>query len=518
MKILEYLRLKNINQIQSPCGGKGTCKKCMVKILQNGVERQVLACQTEYEADMTVVLSDENDENQMKIIHSGITRQRVKNRVDGIVAACDIGTTTVVCHLVDGATGKVISTVAYPNKQRSFGADVISRIEAATHGKLGEMQSAIIRQIQSMLGECLKKSEHESEKIKCLSVAGNTVMCHIFAGISPQSIGKVPFLPQEYFGKNYSGEALNLEMVDQVYIAPAVSGYVGGDITSDMLALSAIMNDGEEVGLQKAGQFRGYDGKQSSWKSCETLILDIGTNGEMVLGKPGDYTCCATAAGPAFEGAEIELGMPAMAGAISKVWLEDDHIGVSVIGDDDVGKVTAARGICGTGLVDAIAIFLEMGLIDETGRIMTHREIPYKYYSYLGDEEEENDCIFLTDEVYVTQEDIRKLQLAKGAIAAGIKVLMNARNVTCDDIEKVIIAGGFGSVLDKKSAVRIGLIPTELLEKTEAIGNAAAEGAILAAISEDVREELDKIKASMTYIELSAEESFSEEYIRQINF
>ena len=516
MKILEYLRRKNINHIQSPCGGKGTCKKCMVKILQNGVERQVLACQTEYEADMTVVLSDENEENQMRIIHSGKNRQRVKIGFDGIVAACDIGTTTVVCHLVDGATGKVISTVAYPNKQRSFGADVISRIEAATHGKLGEMQAAIIRQIQSMLGECLKKSGHENEEIKCLSVAGNTVMCHIFAGISPQSIGKAPFLPKEYFGKNYSGEELNLEMVDQVYIAPAVSGYVGGDITSDMLALGAIMN--EEVELQKAGLWDGYDGKKSPSKSRETLLLDIGTNGEMVLGKPGDYTCCATAAGPAFEGAEIELGMPAIAGAISKVWLENDHIEVSVIGDDEVGKATPARGICGTGLVDAIATFLEMGLVDETGRIMTHREIPYKYYSYLGDEEEENDCIFITDEVYVTQEDIRKLQLAKGAIAAGIKVLMKARSVTCDDIEKVTIAGGFGSVLDKKSAVKIGLIPTELLEKTEAIGNAAAEGAILAAISKDAREELDKIKESMTYIELSAEQSFSEEYIRQMNF
>lgn len=560
MNILEYLRSKNIGNIPSPCGGKGTCGKCRVTIVndKNGkndkigteiTRRQVLACQTEYEEGMTIILPDQYSENDMAIVDTVINPATVSGKMtenaqeacdngkEELATACDIGTTTVACHLLSLKTGRALVTTAYPNIQRSYGADVISRIEAAKSDKLEEMRAAITGQIQQMINECLSRCGRENGRIRKLVIAGNTVMCHLFTGLSPESIGRAPFMPQEYFGRNYKGGELGFANVDDIYIMPAVSGYVGGDITSDMLYIdmhkttACIQNTGvsksdttgqDILTANELQQNRLEHDKQDTGKLVqrekEMLILDIGTNGEMVLGKSNDYTCCATAAGPAFEGAEIELGMSAVSGAISRVWIENDQIQVEVIGADrEKGQTATAKGICGSGLIDALYVFLSLGLIDETGRIKTHRQVPYKYHRYLGDDEEENDCIFLTDDVYITQDDIRKLQLAKGAVAAGIAVLMQARGLKCDDIGQVFIAGGFGSVLDKHSAAGIGMIPAELVDRTVAIGNAAAGGAMIAAINPNAEKRLDEIAKSMKYIELSSDKNFSDEYIRQMN-
>lgn len=560
MNILEYLRSKNIGNIPSPCGGKGTCGKCRVTIVndKNGkndkigteiTRRQVLACQTEYEEGMTIILPDQYSENDMAIVDTVINPATVSGKMtenaqeacdngkEELATACDIGTTTVACHLLSLKTGRALVTTAYPNIQRSYGADVISRIEAAKSDKLEEMRAAITGQIQQMINECLSRCGRENGRIRKLVITGNTVMCHLFTGLSPESIGRAPFMPQEYFGRNYKGGELGFANVDDIYIMPAVSGYVGGDITSDMLYIdmykttACIQNTGvsksdttgqDILTANELQQNRLEHDKQDTGKLVqrekEMLILDIGTNGEMVLGKSNDYTCCATAAGPAFEGAEIELGMSAVSGAISRVWIENDQIQVEVIGADrEKGQTATAKGICGSGLIDALYVFLSLGLIDETGRIKTHRQVPYKYHRYLGDDEEENDCIFLTDDVYITQDDIRKLQLAKGAVAAGIAVLMQARGLKCDDIGQVFIAGGFGSVLDKHSAAGIGMIPAELVDRTVAIGNAAAGGAMIAAINPNAEKRLDEIAKSMKYIELSSDKNFSDEYIRQMN-
>lgn len=537
MNILEYLRSKNIGNIPSPCGGKGTCGKCRVTIVndKNGkndkigteiTRQQVLACQTEYEEGMTIILPDQYSENDMTIVDTVINPEKVSGKItdnaqeacdngkEELTAACDIGTTTVACHLLSRKTGRTLVTTAYPNVQRSYGADVISRIEAAKNDKLEEMRVAITGQIQQMINECLSRCGRENQQISRLVIAGNTVMCHLFTGLSPESIGRAPFMPQEYFGRNYKGGELGFANVDDIYIMPAVSGYVGGDITSDMLYIDMYKTT---ACIQTTNVFKSYTNQLIHDKK-DTLILDIGTNGEMVLGKSNDYTCCATAAGPAFEGAEIELGMSAVSGAISRVWIENDQIQVEVIGADrEKGQTATAKGICGSGLIDALYVFLSLGLIDETGRIKTHRQVSYKYHRYLGDDEEENDCIFLTDEVYITQDDIRKLQLAKGAVAAGIAVLMETRGLKCDDIGQVFIAGGFGSVLDKRSAAGIGMIPAELVDRTVAIGNAAAGGAIIAATNPNAEKRLDEIAQSMKYIELSSDKNFSDEYIRQMN-
>ena len=436
--LLEVFQELGITQVHAPCGGNGTCKKCLVTVEGLG---EVLSCQTQCKDGMCVTVAEEQ---KSAIAENGNCYLYPADAGEGLLAACDIGTTTVVCHLLDGATGVRLCTVSAPNAQRSFGADVISRIQASVDSGLDKLQSAIVDQINGMLVQLKQK-------------AGRTEDC------------------------------------ETVYVVPSIAGYVGGDIVADLAAVqmhsSVLAEDGEK----------------------ETLMLDIGTNGEMVLGRSGSYVCCATAAGPAFEGAEIAMGMPAASGAISKVWLEDGKICCSTIND------APAVGICGSGLIDALAVFLETELLDETGLIADEDEVEEAYAGYLG-EDEDGTCVYLTDTVKVTQADVRKLQLAKASIAAGIRILLSERNISVTDVEQVILAGGFGSFLNKKSAAAIGLIPEELEPVTISVGNAAGEGAVSAAVSEAARQELGRLQQEMRYVELSTHKKFSDAYMEEMFF
>lgn len=493
--ILEALREHGITSVLTPCGGRGRCGKCSVHV--EGQERDVLACITEAEAGMVVTIPDEDGREQ--IAEGSDCVHYLADGRDGLVAACDLGTTTVVCHLIDGKNGRILVTASEANVQKIYGADVISRIQAAEEGKLKELHRQITEQISHMLRalsiqvngrEDMHGQDHDEDErsaVERLAVAGNAVMCHLLAGISPESIGKAPFLPQEYFGKAIPGEEIGIKGCKEVYVAPSVSGYIGGDITADLLAVTP-----------------GHEEE-------ETLLLDIGTNGEMVLGKKGDYSCLAAAAGPAFEGAQILMGMPAKEGAITHVFLDQRRIRVQVIGEGE------AIGICGSGLLDALSVFLKLGMIEKDGRIKDTGEVSVACRKYLG-EYEKQACIYLTKEVCVTQEDIRNLQLAKAAIAAGIEILLHERNVTCQDVDRLVLAGGFGSFLSPESAADIGLIPKALLPVAVSVGNAAGAGAVSAAISREARQELGRIRKEMHYIELSSHPDFQELYIRHMDF
>lgn len=482
--ILETLQEHGIHVLTAPCGGRGRCGKCTVEVEHMG---EVLACMTKVTDGMRITIPEVQLRAQKsKIAENGTVTHYPADDGEGLDAACDIGTTTVVCHLIDGKTGEKLATVSEPSAQRSFGADVLSRIQAAEAGKLEILKEQIIFQIAQML-RTLQKKTGRGEQIHRLAVVGNTVMCHLFAGISPVSIGVTPFMPQEFFGKEYTGEQLGLTDCRSVYIAPAVAGFVGGDITSDLLAVMQ-KNPKEKV-----------------------LLLDIGTNGEMAVGNEEQIYCCATAVGSAFEGAEMAMGMPAAAGAISHVWLDQRRIRVQVIGDEE------ACGICGSGLIDALAVILEMGLLDHTGLLKQKQSVSVAYQKYLG-EYAGQPCVWLAHKVCVTQEDIRGLQLAKAAFAAGMRILLQDSHTSYEQLDHVILAGGFGSYLKKESAAAIGLIPKELLPITESVGNAAGEGAVSAAISKKAREQLSIIQKSMHYIELSTHPDFSQEYMNQMDF
>lgn len=522
--ILEYCRSHGVTGIEAPCGGKGTCGKCKVTVTKP-YYKEVLACQTKICDGMEIIVgrkeSTGTKEDSMVVLTDGgsiseksnehvnknvVLKEETANEPEkvesnaGTLAACDIGTTTVVCYLIDKETGQIISTRSGANPQRSFGADVLSRIDAAAraddndkaNGGLQMMQSQIVSLLNGFISEMLM--ECGRTKVSRFSVAGNTVMCHLLMGISPEKLGKAPFMPDEYFGRKFNPLDIGLENCQTMIIFPAVSGFVGGDITAGMM---------ETVNCNEL-----------------TLYLDIGTNGEMALGKGDRYVCCATAAGPAFEGAQIELGMPAAKGAVDKVWLEGRRIKYSVIGND------RPVGLCGSGLIDALAVLLKAGIIDENGTILRGQELPILFRSYVFEVEAEETAqstelslaVHIAPGVYITQEDIRKLQLAKGAIAAGIEVLFKEYGCKPCDLDVLTFAGGFGNYIDKASAAAIGLFPPELLDKAKEVGNAAGNGAVSAALSQEAWERALEISGDMRYIELASYPHFDEMYVEHMNF
>lgn len=520
--ILEYCRSHGIAGIETPCGGKGTCGKCKVTVTKP-YYKDVLACRTRICDGMEIIVgrkeSTGTKEDSMVVLTNGgnvsekfnehvnrnvVLKEETVNESEkvesnaGTLAACDIGTTTVVCYLIDKETGQIISTRSSANPQRSFGADVLSRIEAAgrieasSEPGLKIMQTQIVSLLNGFISEML--TECGRTKVSRFSVAGNTVMCHLLMGISPEKLGKAPFMPDEYFGREFNPLDIGIENCQTMIIFPAVSGFVGGDITAGMM---------ETVNRNEL-----------------TLYLDIGTNGEMALGKGDRYVCCATAAGPAFEGAQIELGMPASKGAVDKVWLEGRRIKYSVIGND------RPVGLCGSGLIDALAVLLKAGIIDENGTILSGQELPILFRSYVFEVEAEEAAqstepslaVHIAPGVYITQEDIRKLQLAKGAIAAGIEVLFKEYGCKPCDLDVLTFAGGFGNYIDKASAAAIGLFPPELLDKAKEVGNAAGNGAVSAALSQEAWERALEISGDMRYIELASYPHFDEMYVEHMNF
>lgn len=519
--ILEYCRSHGVTGIEAPCGGKGTCGKCKVTVTKP-YYKEVLACQTKICDGMEIIVGGGTitrvgtDMNEAKVSASDEMVVLVDRKSDmqenpvsvygnhssnaGTLAACDIGTTTVVCYLIDKETGQIIAVRSGANPQRSFGADVLSRIDAAAraddndkaNGGLQMMQSQIVSILNGFISEML--TECGRTEVCLFSVAGNTVMCHLLMGISPEKLGRAPFMPDEYFGREFNPLDIGLENCQTMIIFPAVSGFVGGDITAGMM---------ETVNCNEL-----------------TLYLDIGTNGEMALGKGDRYVCCATAAGPAFEGAQIEMGMPASRGAVDKVWLEGRRIKYSVIGND------RPVGLCGSGLIDALAILLKAGIIDENGTILSGQELPILFRSYVFEQEAEDAAqstesslaVHIAPGVYITQEDIRKLQLAKGAIAAGIEVLFKEYGCKPCDLDILTFAGGFGNYIDKASAAAIGLFPPELLDRAKEVGNAAGNGAVSAALSQEAWERALEISKDMRYIELASYPHFDEMYVEHMNF
>jgi len=405
--------------------------------------------------------------------------------------AVDIGTTTVVLHLTDIATGKRIATASGGNSQRAYGADVISRIQYCIGHGHATLTRLIREQLASFIQQTCTVSGKRPQDIGYISIAGNTIMQHLAAGYSPVGMGTVPFTPVSLFGNELPvWEGLPVSKSAKVYYTPAISSYVGGDITAGILAA-------------------GLEGMESP-----AVYLDIGTNGEIVM-KSGDiYYCCATAAGPAFEGAEITMGMVAVRGAIYHVkW--DGMLKTAVIGEG-----TPPRGICGSGLIDALAVLLETGAVDETGRLLGADEISHGIAAHISKKDGKKVFQFTDNEdgVYISETDIRKLQLAKAAIAAGIQTLLSHADIKEEQVKAFILAGSFGSVLDKLRAARIGLFPETFLSVTQVLGNTAGEGAALALCSRAARNRLEDIRKRCEYIELSTNPVFIEQFVDQMTF
>ena len=433
----------------APCGGRGSCGKC--RVLADG--REVLACRTAVERDVTVLLPEKAE----AVILTADSGQIVEADGESKYAlAFDIGTTTIAGYLLGGKTGRQLASASCLNPQVQYGADVISRIQYVLDGGAEELKDCV----RAALAGLTDRLTSGMGPVDMTAIAGNTAMHHLLLGIDPRPLVTPPYMPAVFQAMERPG----------LRVLPNISGFVGGDTVGCMLA--ARFDRREEL----------------------TLLIDIGTNGEMVLGNRHRRVACSTAAGPAFEGAKISCGMRGAEGAVDHVFLENGRIDFHVIGGGE------PAGLCGSGLLDLTAVLLELGQIDESGALADDT------YRLPG------------TSVALTQRDVREVQLAKAAIRAGIELLARKMGVRVEGIREVFLAGAFGNYLTPASACRIGMIPDCLLERTHPVGNAAGEGAKMCAVSRAAFVRAQTLAEETEFLELASMPEFQDCFVDSMEF
>ncbi len=409
-------------------------------------------------------------------------------RLPSLGLAIDVGTTSVVVYLVDMEDGSVISAASGHNRQAACGDDVINRIICAEKNGVAKLSKMALATINNLISETLSAADADFKQIKNVVISGNTTMAHLLLKIEPDYIRREPYIPTvSEFPILKAGEiGIKANPYAAVFIMPGPAGYVGGDIVS---------------GLIYAGFHR---------EEALTLFIDVGTNGEIVLGSKDWLMTASCSAGPAFEGGGVRWGMRAEDGAIEKVSIDPEtfHPRISVVGD------AKPRGICGSGMIDLISEMLVKGIIDPNGKFRPdmshprmkkdHDEIAY-ILAFADETAMEEDIVF-------TETDIHSLILSKGAVYAGFTVLLNQAGLDFSMLEKVIITGGFGQFLDIEKAITIGLLPDIDRHKFSYLGNSSAAGAYMALLSDEYRREAGKISNSMTYIDFSGSSRFMDEF------
>ena len=456
--------------VAQPCGGRGVCGKCAVTLSgvvsePNSFEQKAgtrLACQAVLLGDAQVTLPDSRKTEQIAI--DGIDVPIHLSPMEGrLGAAVDIGTTTLALKLCDLKSGRILAESAMLNPQTSVAADVMGRISAAMSGELEKMQQQIVAAIGELIAQACRKANASEDYVDVLVLTGNTTMLYLLTGRDPECLSHFPFHADTLFGS--WTEILGR----RTYLPACMNAFVGADITCAVLS-SGMCNSGKT-----------------------SLLCDIGTNGEIALWKNGTLYVTSTAAGPAFEGAGISCGCGSVIGAIDKVWVEDGTVCAHTIGD------ASAVGVCGSGLIDAIAAFLAIEEIDETGAT------------------ESND-LPLRDGIALQPRDVRAVQLAKAAIAAGIETLCETAGANYSEIETLYIAGGFGSHLNVQSAAAIGLIPEELSSRVSVIGNASLSGSVQLLLDQDTLSAAMTIAENSVHTNLGGNPSFNNHYMEQMLF
>ena len=466
--------------IYSPCGGKGTCGKCKVYIKDEGY---VTSCLYKVEEDIEIVLPEPAE---AKILVAQYEYSRILQLSPGPVSrlsdspfgvAIDLGTTTLAFHFIQLITGSLLETKTVLNPQAKYGADVISRINyciTIPYG-LNTLQSELIDEINLQLSHFTEKPDIMPDDIVKISFCGNTTMLHILLGVNPEPLAFVPFTPVFTEEKILKASELNLECNPrgEVKVLPSLSAYIGADIVAGIASLAPVPAHNN------------------------FLFIDVGTNGEIALITANRIWCSATAAGPAFEGANIEYGMGALQGAINIYYGQNNF---KTIGD------TLPMGICGSGLIDLVADLVRSGHVSTDGYLEENYVVVPSERSGTG-----------TD-IYISPKDVREIQLAKSAIASGISILLKHAGLTVPDIDALYLAGGFGNYIRKESAEAIGLIPSGLSEKVIPVGNTSGTGAMLAVRSEDFDLYVGETLARMKYTELSDDEDFALQFAINMGF
>ena len=561
--------------LQTPCGGKGTCGKCEVGIVPPGRDAatppsgngRVLACQTQIDGDMVVEIPREslfeaseqiltgdagtqaalepvvskrffslgaptsedagadcarlkkalgpveipfdllrhlpgflrtNDwQGTAVLIGNRLARLEVGDTTDSACGvAVDLGTTTIVATLFDLVSGQELAIASAMNPQAGYGDDVIARIGRIRDNEaaLADLQQVALEAVNGLVRDLVDEAQVSAQQIYEVVIAGNSTMQQILCGLDPSALGEVPFV--QVFDSPLSIPASTLGIAASpaadVFVFPQIGGFVGGDTAAGMLA--ARMDSSDKP----------------------MLLVDIGTNGEIVLSHDGRFQATSTAAGPAFEGARIVQGMRATAGAIEKVVIEDDVL-LNIIGN------ARPMGLCGTALIDAVAELLRQGIVDDTGRILSAEGAPSALPTALRERlvQMDREVQFLLvaaeesatgEPIYLWQKDVRELQLAAGAIRAGINILVRQAGLEPADLEAVLLAGAFGNYIRRDNARRIGLLPQIPCERIRFIGNAASMGAKLALLSAAERTRAADLARRTEHVDLSLDPDFQMEF------
>ncbi len=478
--------ISSAGALAMPCGGRGRCGKCRVRVSgevspPDDRERRILtpaelgagvrlACRVTVLGDCAVSVPKEKGTARIRTEGEmpDFKRDPVFSRAG---AAVDIGTTTLAARLY-GPGGELLAEDTRLNPEAAWGADVITRMQAVLAGHGGEIAAAVRSAVDDMILSMTREAGLTDRAADFAVITGNTVMLYLLTETDPEPLTHAPFHAPRLFGETVPAALLELDALApeaEVYFPPCAGAFLGADMLCSLLASDICRKPGTR------------------------LLTDIGTNGEMIL-KHGDRLYAAsTAAGPAFEGAGISMGMGGRDGAVDKVWVKDGSIEAHVIGGGD------PVGICGSGLVDAVAALLETEALDETG--------------YLEDDPAE-----ICGPVSLTQDDIRAVQLAKSAIHAGLRTLLLTAGADCGQVEELGVAGGFGSYLDIGNAGAIGLLPEELLPKVRILGNAALAGASMLLLSRDLRGVCEEYARRVELVSLAANPTFASEYMERMLF
>jgi len=509
------------------CGGKGICKKCVVNLRRKASpsgepdSETVLACQYTIESDVTVTIPPASRFFEQKILTEGVRTktqgrpdvwEKYRDKGENIFGlAVDIGTTTVVVKLLDMKDGRCIATEAELNPQTRYGDDVISRIayaqsdplrrsESEASAKLADLNRAIVDCINKLISRLCEQAHINAEHIYEVCIVGNTTMNHIFLGFPVAQLGQAPYRAFSVEAHNRRPDDLKLSInaAGNIYTVENIAGFVGSDTTAAALA----------AGIDSADEM--------------TLIVDIGTNGEIVLGTADKLYAASCAAGPALEGARISRGSRASEGAIEAVIANKNDIDLDVIG----GRLP--RSICGSGLIDAAAVLLQLGVIDRTGRFVEAEKLKGRLSPAILSRITKHDgqrAFVLAEnkqakngKVILTQEDIRQVQLAKAAIRTGIKLLQKKIGVGDDGVRHIYLAGAFGNYIRAESALRIGLLPDVPTERIHFIGNAACSGAQMILLSRQLRKQAGELARKIKYVEIAHERQFADVFAESMAF
>jgi uncharacterized 2Fe-2S/4Fe-4S cluster protein (DUF4445 family) len=438
---------------------------------------------------VTAALWDPGDGvEELLAVEVGDTRERAY----GI--AFDIGTTSVVGYLIDLFTGKEIARSSRLNGQQAWGADVLSRASHALEHAQGvtDLQAAIVGTLNQIIADCC--ASVEPRHVYYMTVVGNPIMHHLALGLTPTTIALSPYVPVTRDGLSVRATDLGIGLPNaQAYFLPLIGAYVGADTLAVIMA----------TGLDESEEIR--------------LAVDIGTNGEMALGSRDHILACSAPAGPAFEGAEIRQGMRASAGAIDRVRILED-VRVWTIGD------VPPKGICGSGLIDALAQMVRRGIVDEGGRLLPQADLegklPPKVLQRVVGQDYTWEFVLSWDPyIAITQDDVRQLQLAKGTILCGARILMDELGIDPSQIAQVFLAGAFGNFVDKRSALGIGMLPPAIApDRILGVGNAAGQGSRMTLLSKSIRRRAETLARRVEYFELSKHPRFEEIFIDSMSF